>query len=83
MGKSPAGSSLDRIDNSIGYTPENCRWSSQKQQMNNTRQNRYIEIDGIEKTVAEWCDELGLNRSTVRHRLSRGWTDKESLFGKS
>lgn len=31
---------LDRIDNSKGYYPSNCRWVTQKEQQNNKRNNR-------------------------------------------
>ena len=39
MGERPAGLTLDRIDNSKGYEPGNCRWASKLTQNINTRLN--------------------------------------------
>lgn len=62
------GLTLDRIDNSAGYHPENCRWATYTEQANNTRSNRMV----AGKTAAQLAQDLGIKRSTMYYRLAAG-----------
>ena len=41
--------------------------------------SRFIVYGGKEKTVTEWANETGINRSTIFKRLKNGWSSKEVL----
>ena len=62
---------LDRIDVNKGYSPENCRWVSMKEQQNNKRNNRVITYNGKTQTIAQWSRETGIPFKTIQNRLNR------------
>lgn len=81
MGERPtAKHSIDRIDNSKGYSPDNCRWATGVQQHRNTRKNRLISIDGVIGTLSEWVEKSPNKRTTIMQRLNHGWEPKRAVF---
>lgn len=71
MGSKPFGTSLDRIDNSKGYAPDNCRWATKNQQMQNTRATRLITFNGLTMGLNAWAKHLGINKESLRTRLNK------------
>ena len=48
---------IDRIDNDKGYCPENCRWVSRRENVNNRRNTIHLE-DGT--PLAMFCSKVGI-----------------------
>ena len=87
MGERPCNSTLDREDNDLGYSKENCRWASKKEQSNNRSNNVRVLYKGINNTIAEWCAVLGLSEKELHNAYKRhnkyNATTFEELFCKN
>lgn len=71
---------LERNDVNGPYSPENCRWATNKEQQNNRRNNYYITFNGETKTLMLWTEELNLPYGTIRHRLRvLGWSVEDAF----
>lgn len=80
MGPRPSDKhSIEREDNSLGYSPDNCVWATSAEQNRNKRNMRYVEIDGETRYLREWCRVLGRSVSTVSGRIFRGMDPVKAL----
>lgn len=90
MGNRPNGKmSIERLDNSIGYTcgkcnecrknkwPANCAWKDYFSQANNTTKNVFISYKGQRKTVSQWSKFTGIKLSTIWNRIRLGWSPRK------
>ena len=68
MGERPDGMTLDRIDNAKGYSPENCRWATPKEQCAN--RSCAVTLDGGVK-IQDLANEAGVSYQTMHGRLVR------------
>jgi hypothetical protein len=71
---------LDRIDNSLGYFFENCRWASKTQQNRNKRTNVNATIGGKTQCLMGWCKELNINYNTVKTRIQKGADASQAIL---
>lgn len=73
MGPKPSQKhTLDRRENSKGYSPENCRWATAYEQSRNRDCNRYVEIDGKRYRAIDLAKITGRKLDTIMKRVAKG-----------
>ena len=73
MGACPPKLTLERIDNALGYSPDNCRWASVTDQHKNMRSNRLITIGDKTLCVSEWAEIYPTSKEMIHRRIALGW----------
>lgn len=71
---------LGRKDINKDYTPNNCIWTTFENQQNNKTTTKKFSIDGITKSLMQWCREYNKDYSTVhKHVFKDNWSIEEDL----
>lgn len=81
MGDRPTPAhTIERIENSKGYEPGNCKWATRAEQNENTRQTRLLTLNGVTLSIGKWAKKLGVGRTLIRDRINRlGWSVERAL----
>lgn len=73
MGPRPEGKSIDRIDGTKGYSPDNCRWATPLEQTRNRISTIKLTHEGETLHLIEWSERLGIGYQTLLTRVLRGY----------
>lgn len=85
MGPCPDGYELDRIENSKGYLPGNCRWVDETRQSRNRSyckldEAKAAEIRASSAPTEELMKMYGVSKSAIqRVRDGRAWRDRNKV----
>ena len=62
---------IDRIDNSKGYSPDNCRWVTFAEQQRNKTNNIFVEYNGELWCMRTLCERIGFPYKLANRRYNR------------
>jgi hypothetical protein len=80
MGPRPQGMELERVKNHLGYSLDNCRWATRREQNNNTRSNIVWTFNNKTQTMSQWAQELNMKVGSLRTRVFvLGWSIERAL----
>ena len=71
---------IERKDTNGDYCPENCKWSTMKEQSLNKRNTHLLEFNGKIQSVKEWSEELNIPYDVLISRINKhGWSTEKAL----
>lgn len=69
MGEAPEGMTIDRIDNDLGYNPDNCRWASMADQAKNKQQTVWVEYQGDRMCLKDYAEAIDMNYKSLHAKV--------------
>lgn len=79
------GLTIDRRNNDLGYSPNNCRWVTQAVNKRNSSNAKPVAAFGETKCVAEWAEDARcvVKYDTLKYRLQNGWNPEFAITAKA
>lgn len=56
---------IERNNNSKGYSPDNCKWATPKEQSRNTSRNHILTYNNYSYPIAVWAEKMNMKPGTV------------------
>lgn len=75
------GLTIERCNNDLGYSIENCKWITRGDQNKNTRNTRFLVIFGERKSMVEWSEDprCVVDHQRINVRLFQGWDAERAI----
>lgn len=79
MGPRPDGMSIERINNDLGYSPDNCVWANRTRQIRNRSNTMNVTVDGETAPLIVFCKRYGIRYKTAWYRVNRGMSPEAAV----
>lgn len=81
MGEPPfEGATVERSNNSEGYSPDNCVWGTRTEQSKNRRLTKFLILEDQKVTMREASERTGIAYQTLWARINvLGWSESRAL----
>ena len=71
--------SLRRIDETKGFYPDNCVWSSGRVQPRYTEQSVYFDIAGVKIGTMDLMDKFGITIKFIHNKIGSSWSKNQVI----
>lgn len=73
------GLTIERIDNSRGYEPSNCRWANLKEQSKNRSSTKWVTYKGETISFVDFAAMFDIPYNTLRNRINAGMSPEDAV----